>query len=583
MARVKFTGTLKLCAAAAALAAASAAVIAVRPRGPGLPPYARHPALPASFDAALVAAYGRASSRGADSVRELAALYLANGLYDEASACYRVAPLSRSLSARDHYYLAMIAQAKSDLEGAKSELQATIRLDPRVLAPRLELADCLYKTGDPDGAGAAYRAVLAAQPDQPQAMFGLARVELQDGDDNAAAAELGRLMGAHPENASGAGLYAEILGRRGDKAGEARMTLLSRQKPEEAVPNPWVDDLYPRCYDIQRLSLKFEEYFNSGAIERAEPLMQRVGEVDPSNPIPQFVEGWSLARSHRDAEAVEEYKRALDKGGDPERICPFMAQSLLALGRTREAAALLASAYAKRPDSVSLLMVYADVAGKAGETAAARPLLEKLLQRQPDLRSANMSLARILWSSGERDAAARRLQRVADGYPADVPSRALLGEYFVGKGQAALAVPPLEEALRSPDLRPDAAAQVTASLYRAYLAAARDSDPSGTRAAGWADKAERLEPGVPDAYAAKAAICAAAGQLDEAAQALGGLAALQPSNPTVFLSWGDVAYKKGDAALAAQKWRLALSLTPEGDSRLREALRSRLDGAGDSP
>jgi hypothetical protein len=100
-------------------------------RRPRLPALATYGNLPAAFDKALQGARARAVSGGSDDARALARLYQANRLFPEARACYRaIAAGPGGLSARDHYYLAAIAEDESDLAGAQDELRATLRAEP---------------------------------------------------------------------------------------------------------------------------------------------------------------------------------------------------------------------------------------------------------------------------------------------------------------------------------------------------------------------------------------------------------------------------------------------------------------------
>ena len=93
------------CASAACVALAFVFVLVRqggRPRLPALTPYGN---LPVQFNRALQSARSGADSggRGADGVRELAHLYQANRLFQEALSCYRVVAASPDgLSARDH-------------------------------------------------------------------------------------------------------------------------------------------------------------------------------------------------------------------------------------------------------------------------------------------------------------------------------------------------------------------------------------------------------------------------------------------------------------------------------------------------
>lgn len=341
-----------------------------------------------------------------------------------------------------------------------------------------------------------------------------------------------------------------------------------------------MDSLAGDCYDLQRLGLRFEEYFASGQIALAVPLLKRVEELNPQSPIPQLLRGWTQARDHNDAEAVKQYRMALEKGGDPEKICPYIVQSLLAVGNVPEAASLMAEYYSKKPDSVPILIAYSEVALKQGDDAKARVLLTKVVEKEPLLYSANMNLARILWASGERDKAAECLERVAKSSERDVPSRALLGEYYLGKSDPASAVAPLEQAAALLGQKTPQYKSLASMLFTAYLqwGSALEGKGQLKEAIGTYDKAIALFPDDPVGYARKAVACAQAKQFDGATAALTRLVSLQPDNPTVYLSLGDVLYKGGDRDLARVNWQKALTLTPADSAELRSAIGQRLTG-----
>ena len=565
------------------LAGAAAAVLAEwRAHAPRLPERTRYENMAPAFGTALLAAREKvlAGSFNAGDIRELARLYQANRLNDEARACYAIlGKTAPGLTAKDHYYLADIAAYQGDLERAEAELRAATALD-NYLPAHLALGEVLFKAGRPLDAAKEYEVILGLVPHQPQAMFGLARTDLLKGDDTRAIARLEELLTAHPEMTSGAALLAQVFERRGERERAELMGKWARQKPEPLPEDPWMDALLGYSFDIQRLSLKFEEYLTSGEIDHAVPLLGRVEELDPKSPIPQLLRGWSQARDHNDAEAVRQYRMALDKGGDPERICPYMVQSLIALGRVDDAESLMAEFYAKKPDSVPLLISYSDVAVRKGDNAKAKELLRKVLVKEPFRFAANMNLAKILWADGERDEAAACLERAAKVSASDIPSRALLAEYYLAKSEPLSAIPHLEQALDQAPPGMTGTANLQAMLYTAYIQAGEASDSKGDTAAAGAfyDKAIVLGPSNPVGLARKAASCAAARDFKGAAEALARLQALQPGNPTIYLSLGDVLYQSGDAARARSEWQKALDLTSSRNIALREAIRSRLTG-----
>ena len=182
--------------------------------------------------------------------------------------------------------------------------------EPNYLPARLALANALFKTGDEGAAAKEYSAALAIEPDQPQASLGLARIELQKGDDDVALARLEELMAAHPESTAGAALLAQVLERLGQTDRAVAMAQWSLQKPEPPLADPWLAGLLTDCYDTQRLSIAFEEYFKLGKMEGALPLLDRLSELDPNSPSTRIFRGFSHARAHRHTEATREFRDA---------------------------------------------------------------------------------------------------------------------------------------------------------------------------------------------------------------------------------------------------------------------------------
>jgi len=571
------------CGGAAFLAAAAAFILIVHRRRPQLPDPAHYGDLPGQFNQALQGARARAGSRGDDAggVRELARLYQANRLYPEARACYRViAAGPGGLAARDHYCLAAIAQEESDLGAAQAELQAALQAEPAYIPARLALADTLFKAGRADEAGKEYAAVLEAEAGHPRASFGLARVELQRGDEDKAVARLRDLVTHHPETTSASALLAQILESRGETEDAAAMRALSQQQHEPVPPDPWMKAMLVDCYDLQRLGIAFEEYRLAGQMDEALPLLARLEELDPKGWMPPMLRGWSQKQAGHYPEAVQEYSLALKNGGDPERICPLLAAALLTEGRPADAAAFLAPYHSKLPQSIPILLSYSEVAVRLKDEKLARSLLAQVLRAEPYLYLPNMSMVQILWNAGERDAAAQCLQKVARVYPADVDSRGLLGQYFMERGDPGSAVAPLEQAIAHVQARDPRRDRLTKMLNTAYLTAGSLEASRGhfAEAVNFSEKSIRLAPDVLRGYALKANACRRMKDFKGAAQALERMSSLEPKEPSLQLSLGDAVYQGGDREGAREHWQRALQLAPADAAELRSALGLRLAG-----
>jgi tetratricopeptide (TPR) repeat protein len=369
--------------------------------------------------------------------------------------------------------------------------------------------------------------------------------------------------------------------RRGEKERAEALTEWSRQRRDPLPPDPWLGELLADCYDVQRLTLRFEELVYTGQMEEARPHLQRVAELDSGSWLPHLLQGWTNASAHREAEAVLEYRRALEKSGDPERIVPLLVPCLLALGRNPEAVDAVEAALRLRPDSVALLMLQADLAVQQGDDARTRAVLTALLKKEPYLYKANINLAKILWTQNERAEAVGCLTRIAKAFPADVASRGLLGQYYLETNDAAAAIPPLEQAWPLTAAGSAARERLSAMLGSAYLqvGATRMAAAQPDEAVVFYEKAGRLNPAGMEALAGLAGEWVQTKQFRRAANALTRLAGLQPENPTILISLGDVRYQDGDAVTARVHWEQALKLAAPADTGLRQALTTRLNGS----
>ncbi|MEO6004824.1 MAG: tetratricopeptide repeat protein [Opitutus sp.] len=553
------------------------------PAGSMLPAVGAYVRLPPAFRDALSAARQAVerSPRDAASLRQLSHLYQANGLSLEARRCYDLlASTPGGLDATDRYYLADLALNDGDLEQSRTILEQVIALDGRYLPARLRLAEALFKSGQPEQAERAYQDILAIAPDEPQATLGLARVELQRGQDVAAAARLEHLVAVRPQSSTAAALLAQLLDRRGETERANAMAQASRQRPEPVAVDPWLDALFVDCFDLQRLTLKFEEYLMAGQVEQALPLLTRVEQLDPQSWIPHLLRGWTLARAKQFAQGIAEYSEALKKGGDADKIIPLLAQTYVAANQRNDALKLLEDAYRKAPDSIPILTTYSEVAVQSGDEVLARSLLTKLLQKEPYLYTPNISLAKILWTSGDRPAAVECLQRIVKVFPVDVASRGLLGQFFLENGNPSAAVAPLEQALPQVEAGSPARTRIITMLRSAYLQLASAATEQGNHAAA-ADRFGQAATLVPDDLEAHAGEANARVQLKQfarAADVLRRMLALQPDNPTISLSLGDMLYQDGDHHKARTVWQRALQLTRPTDAELQQALRNRITG-----
>jgi tetratricopeptide (TPR) repeat protein len=165
-------------------------------------------------------------------------------------------------------------------------------------------------------------------------------------------------------------------------------------------------------------------------------------------------------------------------------------------------------------------------------------------------------------------------------FPSDVDSRGLLGQYYMEKSDPWSAMGPLEQALAVVPEGNPARERLTRMLDTAYLAAGSMEASRGqfSSAAKFADSSIHLVPSGLRGYSLKANVCRRLRDFKGAEAALTKLSSLDPEEPSIQLSLGDVAYQAGDADAAREHWRRALQLAAAGAAELRSAVGLRLSG-----
>lgn len=532
--------------AAAIIIGGLVAGFVMRPASPALPPERRYSDLAPQFSERLHELRQQAEKhpRDPERIRALAEFYTANGKTSEARACFALLQRSSAgLSARDHYFLADLAQGENDLVRATVELSGTLNLQPDYIPARLARANALMKSGNTEAAKDDYSRVLSGEPNQPEATMAVVKIKLQNGKTDEAVRDLEDLLAAHPAATTGAALLATLAERRGEIDRAAALRQMSLERPEPPLEDPWKVSLIGECFSVQKLSLVFEEAFRDGRVGLAEKALTRLTVLAPKDPAVLFFVGVSQAAGKRFDEAIAAFEAALSAGGEAEKICPQLVSALVARGRVEEAESVGRAWQRKFPESLPIAKAYAAVAMRH-EDPALRSVLEFILQREPLLKAENMALAKILWESGDKDRAAECLRRVAQVASDDIPSRALLGEYYLGRAEPSAAILPLEQALSQSHIAPEA----------------RNS----------------LQNSLADAYASCADASARAGDITTAIATLRKLAGLQPKNPTVLLTLGDLLAQDGQLSQAKTQWQLAEKWAPTGDSTLRNEIWQRL-------
>jgi Flp pilus assembly protein TadD len=506
-------------------------------------------------------------------------------------------------AAEGHLVLAKLAILRERRDRALVELRESTRIEAA-------LADASRAEAEGTGESPA--------PPRAEPFRLLAQVELEAGDQDAAAAALERLAALDPTQPGGAAELGRALLERKDAAGAERwltraVTRWPRdaaswrrlgaaqelRREERAAAASWEKALAIDPDDLSALSALGRLALGTGDVAGARTYHRQLLAVAPDDAGARVEVAFAWLDAHRAAEGLG----LLDEAGDPPRAddgrVPFARGTLLQglrrwadaaaafgrvppadelfaaaranqgwclahQGRTREALAALAPALAAKPRDVRLETMQAYVLTRAGRGAEAATRLESAIAERQQARSAEglpdlyEALGTSLARAGRMPEALAAVRRGLAARPGDEVLLYALGALTEEAGDAEAAVARMRELLKA---NPDHA---DALNFIAYSEAERGVS---------LDEAERLVRRAlalrPDSGAfldTLGVIELRRGDLASAVPTLERAEALAGPDATILDHLGDAYHKAGRTADAAGAWRRSLA-SFEGEDR----------------
>jgi tetratricopeptide (TPR) repeat protein len=191
------------------------------------------PAVIAAIESAQAAV--RRVPQAADAWGRLGMVLAAHSFYPESIVCFAEAQRLDPGEPRWPYFQGAMLTL-SDRDAALIPLRRAVGLcEPRILAPRLRLADVLLGQGQVHEADELYREVLAREPENPQAHLGLGRLAYQRNDWPGSLTHLDQAIQSPLTRKAAHTLLAEVHQRRGDRAAAERQQRLAGDLPEKQI------------------------------------------------------------------------------------------------------------------------------------------------------------------------------------------------------------------------------------------------------------------------------------------------------------------------------------------------------------
>ena len=222
--------------------------------------------------------------RGNESRRmTLGMVYEANGMLGLAMACYGEVAEARPQDARVQYRIAQVEERSGDLGAAIEAAQRVVKLDPSYGPARAQLGLWLLDDGRTDEAAAHFREVVARDPDNEAALFGMV---------------LHAIRAREPERASKLLLEHDLL--NGSNPGYAKhLDLNIRRQLGEQVSvaeggsgsgqgrpqwrDPWNDAVKAHQTGVRLLRRAARSHMSRGQFAHAANLLERARRAEPGN------------------------------------------------------------------------------------------------------------------------------------------------------------------------------------------------------------------------------------------------------------------------------------------------------------
>lgn len=471
--------------------------------------------------------------------------HLRSNDYKRAALWFRGAILAEPKDPEPYYQLGLTYLAAGDRAAAVAAFKKATELDPKHLGAGLKLADLWALEGNNSAIANAQKraqAIVAANPDNVEALNTLALTELRLGKPEDARAHLEQALARLPGGLASSALLMRVRLAQGDvKGAEEALLECVRQSPQSAEAALVLGRFYLVVHKPSQAEEQFRRaiqldprdaralmdlgmsLYHDGKPGQAGPVFQRLAAL-PGRTYQPVHAIFLLETGQRDA-AVAEFER-LAKADPADRAARTRLVKVYAMaGRTRDAENLLAGAIAKNPrdadallerselylqagkyqqaqDDVNLVLRYSPEAAEPhvilahlyearGKTLSQRQELNEALRRNPGLMSVRLDLARLLVASKAATTALEVLDQAPESQQHAIP-------VIVERNWALLAVNRRDEArqgvadgltsVRAPDLLlQDAALKMGDRNYsaaRASLAEVLQQNPADLRALG---------------------------------------------------------------------------------------------------
>ena len=390
-------GTMALAAAILGWRAHARAEVvrAVRPPVPALPGW------PDEFRQRV-----RAAQRDSvEALAQLGRLYHANGFLAEATRCYDGLEKLQPAEPRWLHRHAAILAGFGEAQPAIARWQRVVALAPDYVPARLRFAEMLAKTERTTEAARAFADVLQRKPNEPYALLGLARLDLEAGRWAEARKRLETVA-----TASNYQLGYDLLVTVYEHFDQREQAAAVRGRAKAAgsfrdPPDPWLDELIDDCFDAYRLSLAAGGASRAGDRSTATRWLERAVALAPEEVGVRFQLAGVYAERGDGAQARGQLERCTVLAPNFPDAWAHLAALSERAGERSAAERIVAAGLRHCPESPGLHLMRARQLREAGRMNEAIDAFRASIRFRPNEADAYLELATTLF----------RLERVGEG------------------------------------------------------------------------------------------------------------------------------------------------------------------------
>jgi Flp pilus assembly protein TadD/tRNA A-37 threonylcarbamoyl transferase component Bud32 len=362
---------------------------------------------------------------------------LAEALGDQTPEAERLLRRAQAHNPRDfwlNFRLALAAMRKNDpasIAEAIGYYRACLAVRETVVV-YLNLADALYRIGDPAGAEAACRRAVELDPTSAWAQAFLGYTLYRRGDVSAAVFAYRRALELDPNLAWANIGLGDALTKQRDLAGAAAMYRRAADLPGAATALQWMTELDPKSSSAHsNLGIVL---LKRGDLAGAAAASRRAIEVDPKNAAAHSNLGIVLLKRGDLAGAAAASRRAIELDAKNAPAHVNLGSVLYRQGDLAEALAAYRRATELDPNDASAHSNLGMALLKKGDLAGAATALRRAIELAPKNAAAHTNLGAALERLGDLAGAATALRRVTELNPNDATAHSNLANVLTDLG-----------------------------------------------------------------------------------------------------------------------------------------------------